>query len=133
YTPKKELNVGYGIAEPPSFNPEMLQRFFELCPEAKDKKYLLFLSRIHEKKGVDLLIKAYLQLKEKYLQEELPLLVIAGPGLDTDYGKVIHQLVKQNGELNQSVFFPGMLTEGAKWGAFYGCEAFVLPSHQENF
>ncbi|MDF7820412.1 glycosyltransferase [Runella sp. MFBS21] len=21
----------------------------------------------------------------------------------------------------------------AKWGALYGCEAFVLPSHQENF
>jgi len=31
------------------------------------------------------------------------------------------------------VYFPGMLTGAAKWGAFYGCEAFVLPSHQENF
>jgi glycosyltransferase involved in cell wall biosynthesis len=26
-----------------------------------------------------------------------------------------------------------MLTGDAKWGAFYGCDAFVLPSHQENF
>ena len=26
-----------------------------------------------------------------------------------------------------------MLTGDAKWGAIYGCEAFVLPSHQENF
>jgi glycosyltransferase involved in cell wall biosynthesis len=26
-----------------------------------------------------------------------------------------------------------MLTGDAKWGAFKGCEAFVLPSHQENF
>jgi glycosyltransferase involved in cell wall biosynthesis len=26
-----------------------------------------------------------------------------------------------------------MLEGDAKWGAFYGCEAFVLPSHQENF
>src|SRR5699024_790171 len=35
--------------------------------------------------------------------------------------------------LNKSIFFVGMLTGDAKWGAFYGCEAFVLPSHQENF
>jgi glycosyltransferase involved in cell wall biosynthesis len=26
-----------------------------------------------------------------------------------------------------------MLQGDAKWGAFYACEAFVLPSHQENF
>jgi hypothetical protein len=26
-----------------------------------------------------------------------------------------------------------MLSGAAKWGALYGCEAFVLPSHQENF
>jgi len=26
-----------------------------------------------------------------------------------------------------------MLQGDAKWGALYGCEAFVLPSHQENF
>jgi glycosyltransferase involved in cell wall biosynthesis len=26
-----------------------------------------------------------------------------------------------------------MLDGDSKWGAFYGCEAFVLPSHQENF
>jgi len=26
-----------------------------------------------------------------------------------------------------------MLQNDAKWGAFYGCESFILPSHQENF
>jgi glycosyltransferase involved in cell wall biosynthesis len=26
-----------------------------------------------------------------------------------------------------------MLEGEAKWGALYGCDAFVLPSHQENF
>jgi len=26
-----------------------------------------------------------------------------------------------------------MLTGDAKWGAFHGCQAFILPSHQENF
>ena len=26
-----------------------------------------------------------------------------------------------------------MLQGDAKWGAYYGCDAFILPSHQENF
>src|SRR5690606_5299731 len=35
--------------------------------------------------------------------------------------------------LKQAVHFTGMLSGDSKWGAFYGCEAFILPSHQENF
>jgi glycosyltransferase involved in cell wall biosynthesis len=31
------------------------------------------------------------------------------------------------------VHWPGMLTGDAKWGALAACEAFILPSHQENF
>jgi glycosyltransferase involved in cell wall biosynthesis len=31
------------------------------------------------------------------------------------------------------VIWPGMLQGDMKWGAFYASEAFVLPSHQENF
>jgi glycosyltransferase involved in cell wall biosynthesis len=31
------------------------------------------------------------------------------------------------------VTFPGMLRGNLKWGAFAASEAFVLPSHQENF
>src|SRR5690606_7430787 len=105
----------------------------EVCPEVEGKRYFLFLSRIHEKKGVDLLVKAYKQLKEEFPNEELPVLVIAGPGMETPYGKIIKKLVSQDQVLEQAVFFPGMLSGDAKWGAFYSCEAFVLPSHQENF
>ena len=31
------------------------------------------------------------------------------------------------------VYWPGMLRGNLKWGSFYSCEAFILPSHQENF
>jgi glycosyltransferase involved in cell wall biosynthesis len=31
------------------------------------------------------------------------------------------------------VHWTGTLRGAAKWGAFYGAEAFILPSHQENF
>lgn len=128
YQPKSEINVGYGIQPPPVYTSQMKEAFLKKCPEVKDKPYLLFLSRIHEKKGVDLLIKAY----TKIAGEGTPKLVIAGPGLESQYGKELQVLVSQS-EAKDSIIFPGMLSGEAKWGAFYGCEAFILPSHQENF
>lgn len=128
YHPKRELNVGYGIQEPPPYVPSMKEAFFKKCPEAADHSYILFLSRVHEKKGTDLLIRAYASIR----RHNSPKLVIAGPGMESDYGKALTQIVKQNA-LEDSVHFPGMLSGEAKWGAFYGCELFALPSHQENF
>ena len=149
YRPQREINVGYGVPEPPTFDDSMRDAFRSACPGIGDRKYLLFLSRIHPKKGVDLLLKAYAQILtqsenpsppaplpaagrgEPNLQgARLPALVIAGP-LDSDYAAKMQALALQLGLTN--VYFPGMLTGSAKWGAFYGCEAFVLPSHQENF
>jgi glycosyltransferase involved in cell wall biosynthesis len=131
YKPKRELNVGYGIAAPPQYTGAMHEALISKCPAVRNRPYLLFISRIHNKKGVDILVKAYEQLQVRW-KGELPLLVIAGPGIDTPYGNMIKELVHDNG-LTSSVIFPGMLSGDAKWGAFYGCEAFVLPSHQENF
>lgn len=128
YTPKQELNVGFGIQRPPAFDVRMEQAFFETCPEVKGAPFILFLSRIHEKKGVDLLVEAYARSKVA----DLPKLVIAGPGLETPYGKRILKIVADN-NLTQSIYFPGMLSGEKKWGAFYACDAFILPSHQENF
>lgn len=127
YLPNKELNVGYGIQYPPEYTTAMEEAFIDKCPEVSNKPFILFLSRIHQKKGVDLLIKAYLKLKEN--NADIAPLVIAGPGLDTDFGQEIQALAKND----NNIYFPGMLTGNAKWGAFYACEAFILPSHQENF
>jgi glycosyltransferase involved in cell wall biosynthesis len=130
YHPRLELNVGYGIDQPPAFKQAMREEFLTKCnDDLRGQPYLLFLSRIHEKKGVDLLIKAY----AKTFGKDSPKLVIAGPGLESPYGKKIEKLVAENEQLKNAVFFPGMLSGDAKWGAFYGCAAFVLPSHQENF
>jgi glycosyltransferase involved in cell wall biosynthesis len=128
YRPKKELNVGFGIQQPPGYTDAMRQAFLKKCPQLKNQRYLLFLSRIHEKKGVDLLIKSYSEIATDGSLK----LVVAGPGLETSYGQTIQQLVSEN-NLKDFVFFPGMLSGDEKWGAFYECEAFILPSHQENF
>lgn len=126
YKPKKVFNVGYGIQMPPENTESLKEDFYKMYPEIKNKKYLLFLSRIHEKKGVDLLINAYNDLFKK--NNDLPDLVIAGP---TTY-EFAQQMIKLASH-NPKIHFSGMLTGNAKWGAFYNCEAYLLPSHQENF
>ncbi|MBC7915813.1 MAG: glycosyltransferase [Pyrinomonadaceae bacterium] len=127
YYPKKELVVGLGVESPPLYQENMSIAFRSTLPNVNMQNFLLYISRIHEKKGIDILIKAYSNLKET--QVDIPALVIAGPGLETEYGRMIKDMASKS----RDVFFTGMLTGDAKWGAFYGCEAFVLPSHQENF
>ncbi|UST54257.1 glycosyltransferase [Comamonadaceae bacterium OTU4NAUVB1] len=140
YRPRRELEVGLGIEAPPPRRPAMAPAFAERCPQVAGRPYLLFLSRLHEKKGTDLLIRAYVELQARWHRDgkgpALPALVVAGPGLDTEYGRSLQQLAApQPGGPGPApdVHFPGMLSGDAKWGALYGCEAFVLPSHQENF
>ncbi|HEY1047153.1 MAG TPA: glycosyltransferase [Bacteroidia bacterium] len=120
YHPKKVLNVGYGIQTPPSsdatYNPQ---------------GNLLFLSRIHPKKGVELLIKAYETVYGEV--NDAPKLVIAGPGIETEYGIELKKMVQSSEFLKHQVAFPGMLKGDDKWQAFKNAQAFVLPSHQENF
>ncbi len=135
YRPKRELIVGLGVKKPPRFSDIMQTEFLKKCPQLTDKTpYILFLSRIHPKKGVDILIKAYENLFWKLSDMTLlPKLVIAGPGLDTSYGQEMRQKVSESHRIKNSVYFPGMLEGNAKWGAFYNAVFFVLPSHQENF
>lgn len=141
YYPRQEINIGLGIESPPPFNTEMTSDFLKKCPQVQDSPYFLFLGRIHEKKGIDLLIHAYAKVlntlsDRKKLKAEklsLPKLVIAGPGLETNYGKKMRLLASGSKSLQESVFFTDILRGNAKWGAFYNSEAFVLPSHQENF
>lgn len=135
YHPKKETNVGCGIVEPPTFTTAMTDAFASVCPPVAGRHYLLFLSRINYKKGVDLLISAYAEIatNQLSLDDSFPQLVIAGPGMDNAYGETIRQLVSKFPILDGRIHFPGMLTGNAKWGAIYGCDAFALPSHQENF
>ncbi len=126
YQPKSEINVGYGIVHPPALEKQHQEAFYARCPAVAGKSFFLFLSRIHPKKGVDLLIRAYTRLTE--VNKNVPHLVIAGPGLETPFGEFL-----QKGSQNSKIHFPGMLKGAEKWGAFYSCDAFVLPSHQENF
>ena len=136
YHPKKEYNVRYGITPPPAYKDSFKIAFNTLINKEEkysEKPYLLFLGRIRPIKGVDLLIEAYEAIIESNLYDSIPDLVIAGPGIDTKFGANILHKVKTNSKLSNKVHFVGMVSGDTKWGAFYGCEAFILPSHQENF
>lgn len=135
YRPKATYNVGYGIVPPPMFSSGQQVAFYSKCEAVVDRPYFLFLSRIHQKKGVDILLKAYASMCNYCTNHAilLPDLVIAGPGMDTDYGSDLRALQGEFPQLEGKVHYPGMLQGDAKWGALYGAELFVLPSHQENF
>lgn len=142
YRPRAELNVGYGVLSPPAGTAAGDETFRAACPGLNDRPYLLYLSRIHAKKGVDLLLRAYAKVaRGEQVPANLPALVVAGP-TDSPYADEMKRLAGELGLLSDgdasgtpspAIFFPGMLQGEAKWGAFYGSEAFVLPSHQENF
>jgi glycosyltransferase involved in cell wall biosynthesis len=122
-----ERVVNYGTAAPP--NPEAArEKFLESFPHLRGQPFLLFLGRLHEKKGCDLLLEAFVQLQNSFAT---PLhLMMAGPSFDDDYFRGLRQLAASAGN---AISFPGMLTGDLKWGALSAAEAFVLPSHQENF
>lgn len=125
--------VGYGIASPPGtkVSPDRqaaLREFSALHPALNGRKFCLYLSRIHEKKGIDLLLESYARLKNEY---EDTALVMAGPGEAPTVGK-FQALSKQLG-LEDRVLWTGPLYETAKWSAMQAADMYILPSHQENF
>ena len=123
-----EQVVNYGTAGHSGNSNEQRRLFLDSYPHLKDKPFLLFLSRIHPKKGVDLLIEAFAKTSNQ--QPDLQL-VIAGPdqvGIVADLKKLAKNL-----GVSDKITWTGMIKDDLKWGAYYSAEAFILPSHQENF
>lgn len=103
-------------------------QFFQSFPALRNNRIVLFLSRIHQIKGCDLLIEAFAKVAacDPALQ-----LVMAGPDQDGWKQKLMAQ-AKARGVADR-ITWTGMLAGDLKWGAFYAAEVFVLPSHSENF
>jgi glycosyltransferase involved in cell wall biosynthesis len=136
-----ERVVSYGTATPPDDTEEQKGVFATEFPQLKGKRFLLFLSRIHEKKGIELLLPAFASAMKRQKEANLaetgtpePLhLVIAGPCADPAYLQSLELLASSLSLNADTVTFLPMLQGEVKWGAFRSAEAFVLPSHQENF
>jgi glycosyltransferase involved in cell wall biosynthesis len=124
----RETVVPFGTRLPPQDAEPLRARFLAAHPELQGKRLLLFLSRIHEKKGCDLLVDAFCGLAAGHPDLHL---VLVGPD---DAGAVPGFLAQaKEAGLAEQVSWLGMLKGDDKWGAFHACDAFALPSHQENF
>lgn len=113
-----------GVEVPPAASAELFLRRY---PAFREKRIVLYLGRIHPKKGLDLLVDAW---KDVTLEFPDALLVIAGP----DTAGTQAALEKQIGahRFGSSVVFTGMLHAEMKWSALAAAHCFVLPSHSEG-
>lgn len=94
--------------------------------EWKAVQNILFLSRVHPKKGIDLLIEAVEQLPANTLQ-----ITIAGEG-DAAYVEELKQLAIQRKVAHQFHFIGGVYGV-QKWELYQQSDLFVLPTYSENF
>jgi len=124
----REQVTGYGIASPPGDAAHQRDLFLKQFPILKDKRLILFLGRIHEKKSCDLLLRSWKKIIERNRSEIC--LVMAGP-VDHAYGTEMKTLAETL-DVGHTVIWPGMITGDLKWGSLRAADAFILPSHQEN-
>lgn len=106
--------------------PRQAQDRFPATARAGPK--VLFLSRLHVKKGPDLLIQAAALLKAG----ETPCTVIVAGAGDAGYELHLRRLVDQLG-VGDCVHFVGEVLGELKWSLYQACDLFVLPTSQENF
>ena len=120
-----------GAELPPIENKDALERFFVKYPEVRGKRVVLFLGRIHQVKGCDILVQAFAKTIQNIQNSQNIHLVIAGPD---QYGLVdgLKEMSNQLG-VSDKITWTGMLSGEMKWAAFYAAEVLILPSHQESF
>ena len=119
-----EVVVNYGTATPEVDWAAAEEEFLGKFSQLRGQRFFLFLGRLAEKKGCDFLIEAFAESLGKGASQ----LVLAGPAADESYLQRLRDLAR-----DLPITFTGMLSGKMKWGALRAADAFVLPSHQENF
>lgn len=135
---EKALVLGYNFRPPVHLVPngvsvEALGDAPAIAPYWKrgpkgDRKVILFLGRIHHKKGLDILAKAFGEIARN---RDDVVLVIAGPD-EGGYRARVEAMLRDAGAGDQAIF-TGMLTGPEKLAAFRAADIFVLPSYSEGF
>jgi len=124
----QERVVPFGTRLPPQDAKALRELFFSRHPTLKDKRIVLFLGRIHEVKGCDLLVRAFCELAPAHPDIHL---VLVGSDANDLTPSFLAQA--RAAGIEDRVTWLGMLSGDEKWGAFHACDVFALPSHHENF
>lgn len=102
-------------------------------PETNGKKLILFFSRINFKKGLDILIPAFIRLAQQHPDYHLALV---GPDDSNLIPGILRELqmagIATDGD-NKRITITGMISGDEKLAALHDADVFVLPSYSENF
>lgn len=109
---------------------ENIQSLAGEIPGLTGHPYILVLSRLHPKKGLEALLEAFLSLssEKKFANWRL---VLAGEGAAEHVAKLKAKVASH--QANSLVLFPGWLSGEKKNAALREASLLALPSHQENF
>ena len=101
-------------------------RLFEAYPDLRQYRLMVFISRLHYKKGLDILINAWRDAASQFPQWRL---VIAGP--DDGYERALREAIETNGCKDSVIMLPAQYDQ-AKYDLLAAAECFVLPSRSEG-
>jgi len=102
--------------------------FWSRFPQAKGRPAVLFLSRLDAKKGLDLLLPVFAEIRRKH---PMAMLVIAGNGEEGFVAELRNRALQLG--LGKDIVWTGFLSGADKLSAFAAATVFVLPSYSENF
>jgi len=120
-------NLPHGADVPQFDRHAVSEAFLDEYPQLRGKRTVLYMSRITEKKRLELLVEAIAQARQKH--PELMLLVA---GHDAGHGPVVREAVRRC-EMDKACVFADFLAGEQKQGAFAVADFFALLSIDENF
>jgi len=124
----KKNVIGFGILKPKINKKKAISMFYKKFPYLKNKFFLLYLGRFHEKKGCDLLIQATRKMKKNKNKFKI---LLVGP--ENEYKKKLKDLCHKH-NLNGNLFWSESAIGGnLKYGAILASRGMVLFSRGENF
>ena len=116
-----------GVAQPIAIVPNG-QAFPSPPPSfPTERRRLVFLSRLHPSKGVDLLLNAWGRVSPDYPEWDLVLAVPADSSHSRKYARLSQELGLSR------ISMPGPIYGEEKWTLLRSADVVVLPSHSENF
>ena len=104
------------------------EAFVSLFPQVANRRCIIFLGRIHPKKGLERLLNVLPEISQRHPSV---LVIIAGAGEESDVSNLKNLVQARN--LGSHILFTGMVEGQVKWSALACAEIFILPSRQENF
>jgi glycosyltransferase involved in cell wall biosynthesis len=107
--------------------PQPREVLLEPFPSLAQKKWVLFLSRINLKKGLDILLRAWAQVRARFPDW---VLTLAGP--DAGYLAPVQSLIAEL-RVESSVLLAGLVEGTIKEALLQHAAFFVLPSYSEGF